>query len=229
MVSGALWYRIHLPKVFISKTRILHGKCQHQLCQEMLKLFLFPFCLDTKWQNVAPVGWFNSNKQASLPCQRADWKWQSLFGFNQKRHRAQSDISDPGVCESRVSLGWRWGWSAGCHLGGFLCSLLIYLFSPIGENHEEKPIREGQAAAPGLRCLGFAGFWWMSVTQGYPKGRNALVWLFPGIFSQEQSGAEGTSSPRQTESAEGLERAVLASREPTNLFHPFGVRLRPGL
>lgn len=95
-------------------------------------------------------------------------------------------------------------------------------------------MRKSPSGKDRLLHLG-SGVWDLQVSGGCQSHRDiqreAMLWygFYLGIFSQEHSGAEGTSSPRQTESAEGLERAVLASRGPTNLFHPFGVRLRPGL
>lgn len=151
----------------------------------------FLFCLDTKWQNVAPVGWFNSNKQASLPCQRADWKRQPLFGFNQKCQHFQCDISDSKVCELCICLGWRWGWSVGHHLGGFLCTLLIYFFSTIGgEKREERAVREGEAQGCCLSDHVFGVCRYLSHV-----GRSAGKRWLGVVFSQELF-PEGTYSPR---------------------------------
>lgn len=189
----------------------------------------FFFCLDTKWQNVAPVGWFNSNTRASLPCQGADWKWQSLLGFNQKRQRFQCDISDSKVWELRVCLGWRWAWSLGCHLGGscvfywFICFLLLERSMrkrPGGKDrHSLLPL------SPDVWDL--QGSWQVSVMWGDPKGSDALAWLLSRNFSQERRGADGTYSPWGWALRAGEGSAGISWPHKSLLL--FGVRLRPAL
>lgn len=184
----------------------------------------FSFCLDTKWQNIAPVGWFNSNNQASLPCQRANWKWQSLFGFNQKHQHFQCDISDWKVCELRVRFGWRGGWFVGCHLECFLCILLI-VFSFWRKRRWGKDRHSLLPLSSGIWDL--QAPWQMSVTWGDPTGSDALVLILPRNFSQEDSGAEGTYSPRSLSLLRAGEGC--ASHGPTNLFYSFSIRLGPVL
>lgn len=113
----------------------------------------FCFHSDRKWHNIAPVERFNLNKQASLPCQITDSKWQFLFGFNQKRQHFQCDISDSEVFELCVCLGWRWGWSLG-HL-----SFLVYFTDLFVEGSGRKGPweKDEQSLLPLPISLGFVG------------------------------------------------------------------------
>lgn len=123
--------------------------------------YFFLFHSDTKWQNVAPVGWFNLNKQTSLPCQSPDSKWQFLFGFNQKCQHFQCYISDSKVFRLRICLGWRWGWSVGHRSSVYFIDLFICLLLLVERSRRkrlwEKEDRHSLLPLPKLIGLGFVG------------------------------------------------------------------------
>lgn len=142
-------HRVYLLRVFETKS-------QKNVTGSSAKKhwnYFFLFHSDRKWHNIAPVERFNLNKQASLPCQITDSKWQFLFGFNQKRQHFQCDISDSEVFELCVCLGWRWGWSLG-HL-----SFLVYFTDLFVEGSGRKGPweKDEQSLLPLPISLGFVG------------------------------------------------------------------------
>lgn len=189
--------------------------------------YFFLFHSDTKWQNVAPVGWFNLNKQASLSCQSADSKWQFLFGFNQKYRHFQCDISNSKVFELCICLGWRWGWSVG-HL--FLCILLICLFvfsywwrEAGGKDHERRRMGTACCLYPSSSVWDLQVSRQRSVMWRDPKGNNGLVCFLSRSFSQKAWGnAVGLRAHTHPCSwvCWGLVRALLASHGPHKALLP---------
>lgn len=153
------------------------------------------FHSDTKRQNVAPVGWFNLNKQASTPCQGADSKRQRLFGFNQKCQHFWCDISDSKVFGTCVCLRWREGWSVCRSL--FLCTLWICVPLFVVGSGIEGPGEKKDACSPlplpQHTSLRFASaqahrlpaVWQRWVTWRNLKGNNGLEWFLSRRFFQK--------------------------------------------